>query len=98
MQPPTPDVVRAQIRDAEAVLQQLDLRLEAIRFDPVVPSSVETAINQTSAVIDSLLSGFNGNPVLAPLVDQLKVQYRENIEHKVMASRDTGSAASRFLP
>ena len=98
MQPPTPDVVRAQLREAEAVLQKLELRLQSIRFDPLVPASVNAATRQTSAVIESLLSGFRGNPVLAPLVDQLKVQYLENIDHQVKVSRDTRSAASRVLP
>lgn len=81
------DAVREQMRDAEAILQQLDLKLEAIRFDPSVPTSVAAAAKRTSAVIDSHLAGFRGNPVLAPLVDQLKIQYLENIEYKVAASK-----------
>jgi hypothetical protein len=66
MQPLTPDVVRAQLRDAEAVLQKLEIRLQAIRFDPIVPASVDAATRQTSAVIETLLSGFRDNPILAP--------------------------------
>lgn len=81
------DTVREQMRDAVAILEQLDLTLEAIRFDPSVPASVAAAAKQTSAVIDSLLAEFRGNPVLAPLADQLKIQYLENIEHKVVASK-----------
>ncbi|WP_177490517.1 hypothetical protein [Pseudomonas sp. HMWF006] len=91
------DAVREQMRDAEAILQQLDLTLEAIRFDPSIPSSVAAAAKQTSAVIDSHLAGFRGNPVLAPLVDQLKIQYLENIEHKVVASKGAQLKAANPL-
>lgn len=83
----TQDAVRAQMRDAEAILQQLDPTLETIRFDPTDPASVTSAIKQTTEVIDSLLAQFRGNPVLAPLADQLKIQYLENIEDKVAASQ-----------
>ncbi|WP_426203933.1 hypothetical protein [Pseudomonas sp. TWP3-1] len=82
----TLDAVREQMRDAESILQQLDLTLEAIRFDPSVPASVAAAAKQTSAVIDSHLAGFRGIPVLAPLADQLKIQYLENID-KVVAPK-----------
>jgi len=75
------------MRAAEIALQQLDLRLETIRFDPAIPSTVETAINQTLAVIDELLGDFKGNSVLEPMVDQLKAQYLETIEHKVIMSQ-----------
>ncbi|MFJ7144294.1 hypothetical protein [Pseudomonas protegens] len=77
------DIMFAQMRAAETVLQQLDSTLETIRFDPTVPISVETAINQTLTTIDELLTDFRGNPVLEPLMDQLKSQYVETIEHKV---------------
>lgn len=91
------DAVREQMRDAEAILQQLDLALEAIRFDPSIPASVAAAAKQTSAVIDSHLAGFRGNPVLAPLADQLKIQYLENIEHKVVTSKGAQLKAANPL-
>lgn len=84
---PTPDVVQAQMRDAEAVLQNLDNKLEAITFDPAVPASVDAATRQTATLIDTLLAGFAGNPILGPLAEQLKVQYLENIGERVMASQ-----------
>ncbi|MBC3475700.1 MULTISPECIES: hypothetical protein [Pseudomonas] len=78
------------MREAETALQQLDLRLEAIRFDPASPSAVETAIKETLVVIDELLANFKGNSVLAPMVDQLKAQYLESIQHKVIMSQGAG--------
>jgi saccharopine dehydrogenase-like NADP-dependent oxidoreductase len=84
------------MRAAEGVLQQLDSKLEAISFDPSIPASVETAIKQTLVVIDALLAGFRGNPVLEPMVDQLKTQYVDTIKHKVNLSQVAGFEARRL--
>ncbi|WP_267273213.1 hypothetical protein [Pseudomonas putida] len=86
------DAACAQMREAETALQQLDLRLEAIRFDPAIPSTVETAIKQA----DELLANFKGNSVLEPMVDQLKAQYLETIEHKVIMSQGAGLQARQM--
>lgn len=83
----TLDVVRAQMREAEPVLKQLDLELEAISFDPSVPSSVDAATERVAAIIDTLLVGFKANPILGPLADQLKSQYLDAIQHQVVAAQ-----------
>lgn len=90
---PAREVVRTQMRDAEAVLQQLDDKLEAITFDPVEPTSIEAATRRTIAAIDTLMAGFAGNPVLGPLAEQLKAQYLEGIRHRVIASQALQPAA-----
>lgn len=48
------------------------------------------------AVIDDLLIDFKRNAVLEPMVDLLKIQYLENIEHKVALSESCGLDASRM--
>lgn len=93
---PARDIVCAQMRAAEGVLQQLDSKLEAISFDPSIPASVEAAIKQTMAVIDALLADFKGNPVLEPMVSQLKIQYLDTIEHKVDMSPAAGLEGQRL--
>ncbi|KAA0987333.1 hypothetical protein FQ192_22145 [Pseudomonas sp. ANT_J12] len=79
----TLDVVRAQMQEAEPVLKQLDVALEAINFDPFIPSSVDAAIERGTAVIDTLLVNFRANPILSPLADQLKTQYLDAFHHQV---------------
>lgn len=66
------------------------LRMEAILYDPTIPSSVEIAIKQTLAVIDELLVDFKCNSVLEPMVDQLKAQYLKTIENRVIMSQSYG--------
>ncbi|MBV7523566.1 hypothetical protein PSJE_08680 [Pseudomonas jessenii] len=39
----SPDEIRHQILDAESVLKRLDIEMEGIEFDPLVPSSVTAA-------------------------------------------------------
>ncbi|MDI1330605.1 hypothetical protein [Pseudomonas sp.] len=83
----TLDVVRAQMQEAEPVLKQLDVELEAISFDPFIPSSVDAAIDRVATVIDTLLVNFKANPILSPLADQLKSQYLDAIQHQVVAAQ-----------
>ena len=78
------DVLRNQIQDAAPALQQLDLEMEQIQFDPLVPSSVEAAKVTVDEVIEKLLGEFKANSILGPLADDLKSQYLEGIEAKVM--------------
>lgn len=84
----TLDVIRAQMQEAEPVLKQLDVELEAISFDPFIPSSVDAAIERVAAVIDTLLVDFKANPILSPLADQLKSQYLDAIQHQVVAAQE----------
>lgn len=83
----TLDVVRTQMQEAEPVLKQLDVELEAIIFDPFIPSSVDAAIERVAAVIDTLLVDFKANPILGPLANQLKSQYLDAIQHQVAAAQ-----------
>ncbi len=83
----TLDVARAQMQAAQPVLKRLDVELEAISFDPSVPSSVNAATEKVTAIIDTLLVGFKANPILGPLADQLKSQYLDAIQHQVASAK-----------
>ncbi|MEF9671867.1 hypothetical protein QNM99_03040 [Pseudomonas sp. PCH446] len=72
---------------AEPVLKQLDVELEAISFDPSVPSSVDAATEKVAAIIDTLLFEFRANPILGPLADQLKSQYLDAIQYQVASAQ-----------
>lgn len=79
--------LRAQIQNAEPVLQRLDLEMERIEFDPLVSASVAAANARVTGLIDKLLAGFDGNPILGPLAEQLKAQYLEGIQAQVSEAR-----------
>ena len=84
----SPDEIRHQILDAEPVLKRLDIEMEGIQFDPLVPSSVTAANAKVDRVmIEHLLARFKTNPILGPLTKELKSQYLDGIQAKVANAR-----------
>jgi len=79
----SPDEIRHQILDAESVLKRLDIEMEGIVFDPLIPSSVTAAYARVDRVIEHLLARFKANPILGPLTKELKSQYIDGIQAKV---------------
>ncbi|MES2870530.1 MAG: hypothetical protein V4749_13255 [Pseudomonadota bacterium] len=83
----SPAEIRHQIQDAESVLKRLDLEMEGIQFDPLVPASVSAACARVERIIESLLARFKANPILGPLTAELKTQYVDGIQRKVANAR-----------
>ncbi|WP_223503874.1 hypothetical protein [Pseudomonas sp. GL-RE-29] len=90
----SPDEIRHQILDAEPVLKRLDVEMEGIQFDPLVPSSVCAAYAKVDRVIEHLLAPFKANPILGPLTTQLKPQYFDGIRAKVAHARNGNRLAA----
>ncbi|MHC6225119.1 hypothetical protein ACYU03_10205 [Pseudomonas sp. X10] len=84
------EMLRIQMQSAGPVLMRLDEEMESIRFDPLVPSSVEAAIAKVYRVIDRLLGPFKANPVLGPLAEELRSQYLDGIHARVNEARHLG--------
>lgn len=81
------DALRQQIQQAEPVLKRLDVAMESLDFDPLQPASVDAANATVSHLIATLLAGFENNPILGPLANDLEAQYLEGIRLKVRAAR-----------
>jgi hypothetical protein len=84
----SPDEIRHQILDAEPVLKRLDIEMEGIEFDPLLPSSVAAACARVERVIEQLFARFKANPILGPLTKELKSQYIDGIQAKVLHARN----------
>lgn len=95
----TLDALCVQMRDTESAFQKIDLMLEAIRFETFPPASVAATAKHTFSAVDLPLAVFRGNPMRAPLANQLKIQYLKDIELKVAgsqrASRGDANSLSR---
>lgn len=78
--------IRIQLREAEQVLKALDHDLEKLIFDPCKRESIEAAIEHVILTIDTRLNGFKINPILGPMVEELKAQYVEGIQAQVAES------------
>jgi hypothetical protein len=79
--------LQRQISEAQQVLHSLDGDLCTVNFDPHDPASIETAIQQVATVIDERVGRFNSNPIIGPLAEQMKEQYRTEILDRAAASR-----------
>lgn len=82
------EVLRHQMQSAEPVLMRLDVEMECIDFDPLVPASVEAAIARVYRVIDTLLGPFQANPILGPLAEELRTQYLDGIHVRVTQAQE----------
>lgn len=85
------DSLQRQLKEASRALEALDGELGTVRFDPHDPSSIEAAIQQISHIIDEKVGGYSSNPIIGPLAQEMKENYRENIIQKAAEARLKGN-------
>lgn len=73
------DVLQRQLKEAERVLKTLDGELGTVHFDPHDPSSIEAAIQHVYTMVDQRAGEYASNPILGPVIEQMKEEYREKI-------------------
>lgn len=90
---PPLDDLRAQMIAAEESLKKLDIEMEKIDYDPLIPESVQEARKRVRQLIDTILADFGDNPVLAPMVTELRSHYLDRIEEHLhtVQGREPGS-------
>jgi hypothetical protein len=76
-----------QLEEAQKALAALDGQIGSVNFDPHDPGSIETAILQVELTIDERVGVHARNPIVAPLIEQMKERYREAIIEKAAAAR-----------
>lgn len=81
------DKLQRQLKDAERAFQELDGELGSVTFDPHDPASIEHAVHEMTRMIDDRVGGYASNPIVGPLVDEMKVKYREAIVEKAATER-----------
>lgn len=81
------DKLQREINEAQGALSELDGQLGTVHFDPHDPSSIESAIQLVNQMVDQRTAQFTSNPIVAPLIDQMKEAYRESIITKAAAAR-----------
>jgi hypothetical protein len=80
------DTLTKQLEEAEKAIEQLEGEL-SISFDPNDPASIEAAIQEADAAIDSKAERWAENPLVAQVVCGLKEQYRQVIIDRAAAAR-----------
>lgn len=81
------DKLQREINEAQRALSELDGQLGTVHFDPHDPSSIESAIQSVNHMIDQRTAQYASNPIVAPLINQMKETYRESIVAKAAAAR-----------
>ena len=86
------DKLRRDLDQAQRELCDIDGELGSVNFDPEDPASIETAIIWMETKIDDCLGPYAENPIVAPLIQEMKENYRQAILDKAANARAGGSA------
>jgi hypothetical protein len=81
------DKLTRQLDDAQKALKGVDGELGSVTFDPEDPGSIEAAIKRMEAIVDERLGRFSSNPIIAPIAEGMKEQYRKGILERAAAAR-----------
>ena len=73
------DKLQNALKEAQQALKSLDGPIAALKFNPNDPQSVQNAIRQMEAAVDSKVSLYRNNTMVSELVQELKNKYRQNI-------------------
>lgn len=79
--------LQRELDQAQRALDELDGELVTVQFDPHDPASIEAAIQSVCKIIDSRVGQYTANPIVGPLINQMKESYRDNIVQKAAAAR-----------
>ncbi|AGB43216.1 hypothetical protein Mesau_00730 [Mesorhizobium australicum WSM2073] len=81
------DKLTKTLEQAQRALKEVDGELGTVSFDPQDPASIEAAIQAVETMIDQRLGRYETNPVIAPLIEGMKEQYRQGILDRAAEAR-----------
>ncbi|MTW18787.1 hypothetical protein GJ689_21535 [Rhodoplanes serenus] len=82
--------LQQELEEASNAMKGLDGTLGTVSFNPSDPASIEAAIAEFNRLIDERLGMYARNTLVAPLVDQMKEQYRAAILEQAAGARLKG--------
>lgn len=84
------DKLQRELDEAVKALEQVNGDLGSVSFDPDDPGSIDAAIAQMNQMIDERLGGYARNEIVAPLIEQAKERFREEIVKRAASARLEG--------
>ena len=87
------DKLSKDLEQAQKAMAELDGELGTVTFKPDDPASIEEAITAAAALIDERLGPYASNPIVGPMAERLKEQYRDSIIERAAAARLEGGQA-----
>jgi hypothetical protein len=85
------DKLSNDLEDAQKAISAIDGELGSVTFDPHDPVSIEAAVQEVGRLIDQRLGSYESNPIVGPLAESMKENYRREIIDRAAAAR-TGEA------
>jgi hypothetical protein len=82
------DKLRRELADAQRALQPLNGTIATLKFNPSDPKSVEDAIRQMEAAVDSKTAPYHGNDLVTKVAQGLKDTYRKRILERSNADKE----------
>lgn len=84
------DKLQRDLALAQEALQELDGDLCSVKFDPYDPASIEQAIQHVVDVIESRVGAYGANPIVGPIIENMKEHYRQRIIEQAAEARISG--------
>lgn len=81
------DKLHKTLNDFQIALSELDGKLGTVSFDPEDPASIDQAVREMEAFIDTRIGNYAGNKMLASLIDSTKERFRTAILERAMQAR-----------
>lgn len=72
------DKLQKQLKEVEKATEALNGSYD-VRFDANDPASIENAIQEVYSMVDERSSGYATNPMVSPLIEQMKENLRQQI-------------------
>lgn len=86
------DKLQRDVKEAQLALQELDGDLCTVSFDPFDPGSIEQAIQHVNKTIDDRVGVYELNPLIRPLIEEMKDSYRTQILQQAAEKRLVGDS------
>jgi hypothetical protein len=84
------DQFQRTLQEAGEAFKALDGQIATLRFSPDDPASIDRAIHEMEAAIDSKAAPYSDNSFVQPIVEQLKEKYRTAILERAAEARLKG--------
>lgn len=81
------DKFSQNLEEAHKAIAEIDGEIGSVSFDPHDPASIETAIQAMEILIDERLGPYACNPMIGPMAEGMKEQYRQGILDKATVAR-----------
>ncbi len=81
------DRLQRQLEEAGRAFQALDGDVATLSFNPDDPASIDRAIHDMEAAVDSKAAPYSGNSLVESVVEQLKENYRSALLERAAAAR-----------